>query len=48
MKQMIDINDVPREIKDKIIKNYMMKSYHWAIGMGMFVIGTLFGILISG
>lgn len=40
--------DVPREVRDKIIKDYFMKSYHWTIGLGMFVIGVLFGVLISG
>jgi hypothetical protein len=38
---------VPREIKDKIIKEYMLKSYHWTIGVGMFMLGFLLGILIS-
>jgi hypothetical protein len=40
--------DVPKDIRDQIIKDYMMKSYHWTIGLGMFIIGVLFGALISG
>lgn len=39
---------VPREVRDKIIKDYMMRSYHWSIGLGMFIIGVLVGVLISG
>lgn len=40
--------EVPSEVRDQIIKDYFMKSYHWTIGLGMFVIGVLFGVLISG
>jgi hypothetical protein len=40
--------DVPNEVRDKIIKDYMMKSYHWTIGLGMFLIGVLLGVLIGG
>jgi len=38
---------VSREIKDKIIKDYMLRSYHWTIGVGMFLVGFLLGILIT-
>jgi hypothetical protein len=38
---------VSREIKDKIIKEYMLRSYHWTIGVGMFMVGFLLGILIG-
>jgi hypothetical protein len=38
---------VSREIKDKIIKDYMLRSYHWTIGVGMFMVGFLLGILIT-
>jgi hypothetical protein len=37
---------VSTEIKDKIIKDYMLRSYHWTIGIGMFMVGFLLGILI--
>lgn len=40
--------DVPKDIRDKIIKDYMMNSYHWTIGLGMFIIGVLVGVLVSG
>jgi hypothetical protein len=40
--------DVPNEVRDKIIKDYMIKSYHWTIGLGMFLIGLLLGALIGG
>jgi hypothetical protein len=40
--------EVTNEVRDKIIKDYMMKSYHWTIGLGMFLIGILLGVLISG
>jgi len=40
--------DVSSEVRDKIIKDYMMKSYHWTIGLGMFLIGVLLGVLIGG
>jgi hypothetical protein len=36
---------VSTEIKDKIIKDYMLRSYHWTIGVGMFMVGFLLGIL---
>ena len=38
---------VSREVKDKIIKDYMLRSYHLTIGIGMFLVGFLLGILIS-
>jgi hypothetical protein len=45
---MKDSYEVSNEVKDQIIKDYLIRSYHWAIGFGMFVIGLLFGIVISG
>jgi hypothetical protein len=47
MVQTINIEDVPENIKDKIIKNYLIRYYHWTIGSFSFVIGILLGILIS-
>jgi hypothetical protein len=44
---MIDKTKVPREVRDKIIKDYLLKSYHWTIGISMFIVGLLIGILIS-
>jgi hypothetical protein len=45
---MIDVTNVPTAVKDKIIKDYMIKSYHWTIGIGMFMIGFLLGVIVSG
>lgn len=45
---MKDKDTVPKEVKDQIIKEYLMKSYHWSIGFGMFLIGFLLGALING
>jgi hypothetical protein len=45
---MKDSYEVSNEVKDQIIKDYMMKSYHWTIGLGMFLIGVLLGVLIGG
>ena len=45
---MKDSYEVSKEVKDQIIKDYLIKSYHWTIGLGMFVIGVLFGVIISG
>jgi hypothetical protein len=43
----MDEKKISTEIKDKIIKEYLMKSYHWTIGIGMFMIGFLLGILVG-
>jgi len=45
---MKDNYGVTNEVRDLIIKDYFMKSYHWTIGIGMFLIGVLFGVVISG
>ena len=45
---MKDNYGVTNEVRDKIIKDYMIKSYHWTIGLGMFLIGVLLGVLIGG
>lgn len=38
---------VPKTIRDKIIKDYLIKSYHWSIGLSAFIIGMLVGVLIK-
>jgi hypothetical protein len=43
----IDINNIEQEIKDAIIKDYMFKYYHWTVGIGAFLLGTFFGLLIK-
>ena len=45
---MKDKYGIPNDVRDQIIKDYFMKSYHWTIGIGMFLIGLLFGVVISG
>jgi len=43
----IDISKVSQQTKDLIIKEYMLKSYHWTVGTLCFTIGVFLGILIS-
>jgi hypothetical protein len=43
----IDISNVEQEVKDAIIKDHMFRYYHWTVGLGAFLIGTFFGILIK-
>ena len=38
---------VSEKVRDKIIKDYLLKAYHWTIGLSMFIIGILLGILIG-
>jgi hypothetical protein len=47
MSKEIDIDNLPQNIKDKIIKDHMSKYYHWTVGLLSFIIGTFFGILIK-
>jgi hypothetical protein len=44
---MKDNYGVTNEVRDQIIKDYLMKSYHWTLGLGMLIIGVLTGVLIS-
>lgn len=39
--------EVPEQLQDKIIKDYLMTRYHWVIGISMFMIGFLIGILAN-
>ena len=41
----IIIDDIPESIKDKIIKEYLLKSYHWVIGISGLLLGFLLGII---
>jgi hypothetical protein len=48
----IDLGDdefvfVPDSIRYQIIQDQLIKSYHWVIGMSMFIIGFLAGLLAS-
>jgi hypothetical protein len=44
---MKDIEDVPELLQKQIIVNYLSKTYYWSVGFFMFIIGSLFGILIG-
>lgn len=46
----IDLGDdefvsVPENIRYQIIQDHLIKSYHWVIGISMFIIGMLIGII---
>lgn len=50
MKYEIDLGkdktvEVPDYIQDKIVRDYLTRRYHWVIGIGMFLIGLLVGLL---
>jgi hypothetical protein len=38
---------VPKATRDKIIKDYLIKSYHWTLGISAFIIGIFVGVLIK-
>jgi hypothetical protein len=49
-KYTIDLGDdefvaVPEKIRYQIIQDNIMRSYQWTIGIGMFMIGFLVGLL---
>jgi hypothetical protein len=37
--------EVPEYLQDKIVRDYLIRRYHWVIGMSMFLIGLLIGLL---
>ena len=41
------LKKIPDELKQAIIKEHMKTYYHWTVGIGSFIIGTFFGILIK-
>ena len=46
----VDIGDdefvsIPEKIRYQIVQDHMVRSYHWVIGMGMFLVGFLLGII---
>jgi hypothetical protein len=48
----IDLGDdefvkVPESVRYQIIQDHMIRSYHWVIGTGMFLVGFLTGIIAS-
>jgi hypothetical protein len=42
-----DLKQISKDLKRYIIKEHMKTYYHWTVGLFSFVIGFLFGILIS-
>ncbi len=50
MKYEIDLGrdrvvEVPESMQDKIVRDYLMRRYHWVIGLSMFIVGLLIGLL---
>lgn len=39
--------EVPRQTKDKIIKDYLVKTYYWSIAFSCLIIGFLLGLLAN-
>lgn len=37
--------EIPESMQDKIIKDYLIQRYHWVIGISMFMVGLLLGLL---
>jgi hypothetical protein len=42
-----DLKEISKDLKRYIIKEHMKRYYYSTVALGSFVIGTLFGILIS-
>lgn len=38
--------EIPNEVKLKIIRDYLSRTYYWTIGILSFIIGLLVGISI--
>jgi hypothetical protein len=52
MKYEIDLGrarvvEVPESMQDKIVRDYLMRRYHWVIGLSMFIVGLLIGLLAN-
>ena len=41
------VEQIDPKIADDVIKQYFERRYIWTVGMGMFIIGFLFGIIAS-
>ena len=37
--------EVSESLQDKIVRDYLMLRYHWVIGISMFMVGLLLGLL---
>jgi len=42
-----DLKEISKDLKRYIIKEHMKRYYYSTVALGSFVIGVLFGILIS-
>ena len=42
-----EIKKVSPKVKEKIIREHMMKTYYWTVGIFMFLIGFLLGTIAS-
>jgi hypothetical protein len=39
--------NISQKIKDQIIKEYMLRSYHWTFAVSGLIIGFLLGIIAA-
>ena len=42
-----ELNNISKELKSYIIKQHMKTYYYSAVAVGFFIIGMLFGVLVS-
>ncbi len=40
--------EIPEEIANDVIRQYIEKRYTWIIGIGLFIIGFLCGVIANG
>lgn len=38
---------ITKEVSDAIIKNYLMKTYYWTVGIACLLIGFLLGVIAT-
>lgn len=39
---------IPVELEKTIVRDHLMKSYHWTLAISAFLIGFLIGVIVSG
>jgi hypothetical protein len=39
---------IPVEVEKTIVRDHLMKSYHWTLAIAAFLIGFLLGVIASG
>jgi hypothetical protein len=42
-----DWEQIPEEIANDVIRQYIEKRYTWIIGIGLFIIGFLLGVIAN-